>query len=585
MQIKFSKNEMLSLSNMCGQGIWKKGWSIGKLILFFSILIVLTFSCINVYTFFKMLTMKNQYEHLLTEAVPVINDVKDIRTEVWVQNAQARAYMLNWDVRALAAYRSSKGKVADIFDKLAGTLSGDTSAELENMHEEVRTFNRALEKGMEIRDKNGTADTIKYLAVVGDKIDSIETTMDGFITIIAKDIENQTVKTEMEMKQMQTIFIVLTVVICIFAFVQAIWLARRIARPLAIVAAAAGEIANGNLNGTAVSYNRQDEIGNMTGAINLMVKKLRSLIEAVAETAEQLASASDRLSRGADKSVVDSASVAEASAKVMQGTVHQVETVSNTSCVIHSMVSSIEAIDRMATDVNGKSTEAAAKACLGSISVDKATKQMNSINRAVTQAAGLVEKLDISSRQIGDIVSSISAIAAQTNLLALNAAIEAARAGEHGRGFAVVADEVRKLADESNVSARKIAEIIEDIKLESNTLTATMNTGMNEVNTGMEVITDTGKQFLGIIQIIDELNGEISGITTAVKELAASSAVVVSTINEVKNIAKETDGSIKQISASAEQQALTIQEFAAASQELANTAIRLQNVVGNFRLE
>ncbi len=209
---------------------------------------------------------------------------------------------------------------------------------------------------------------------------------------------------------------------------------------------------------------------------------------------------------------------------------------------------------------------------------------MQAINRSVSQSAEVVSKLGESSKQIGEIVDVISGIAGQTNLLALNAAIEAARAGEQGRGFAVVADEVRKLAEQSHEAAQKIAHIVREIQTETTSVVTVMQQGTVDVARGSDVIISTGERFTAIVNLVEHLNSEIQEISAASEQLSASSEEVVKSVDSVKHLAGETAANTQTISAAAEEQSASMEEIAASSQALSSLADELQMVVRRFKI-
>ena len=168
--------------------------------------------------------------------------------------------------------------------------------------------------------------------------------------------------------------------------------------------------------------------------------------------------------------------------------------------------------------------------------------------------------------------------------MALNAAIEAARAGETGRGFAVVADEVRKLAEQSQTAAQKITQIVSYIQRETSTAVQAMNTGLIEVKRGTEVITVSGRQFQNIIELIQNLNGQIINISAGVQQLSASSDAVVISVSGIKSIAVETTAGTENISAATEEQSASVQQIAASSQVMSRMAEDLKAEVSKFKL-
>jgi len=181
-------------------------------------------------------------------------------------------------------------------------------------------------------------------------------------------------------------------------------------------------------------------------------------------------------------------------------------------------------------------------------------------------------------------VDAISAIAGQTNLLALNAAIEAARAGEQGRGFAVVADEVRKLAEQSREATTQIATLISEIQHDTEKAVSAMNDGSREVKLGAEVVNMAGKGFNEIVFLVNEMSGQVQGIATAVQQIDSNSQQVVSSIRAVEKTSQTIAGEIQTVSSSTQQQSASIEEIASSSQSLARMAQDLQIAIQSFRV-
>jgi methyl-accepting chemotaxis protein len=377
---------------------------------------------------------------------------------------------------------------------------------------------------------------------------------------------------------------ILDVVIFFAACMLAFFLSRHISRPLGEVAKAAQSIADGDLRTRAIAYQANDEIADMLKAFTQMTDKLRHLIGQVAKSVEQVSAASEQLTASSDQSAQASGQVAETISQVATGASNQVTAVEQTVAVVREMTAAINHVATNANNVSMKSGETAQAATAGGEAVRRATNQMQTISQCVAESAKVVQALGASSQQIGEIVEVISGIAGQTNLLALNAAIEAARAGEQGRGFAVVADEVRKLAEQSHEAAQKITIIIQEIQADTQSAVTTMEQGTGEVARGTEVIAATGDQFNQIAVMVQSLNHQIQEISAASEELSASSDNVIHSVDSVKAIAAETAGNTQTISAAAEEQSASMQEIASSSQALANMATELNVIIRKFQV-
>lgn len=209
-------------------------------------------------------------------------------------------------------------------------------------------------------------------------------------------------------------------------------------------------------------------------------------------------------------------------------------------------------------------------------------KQMTEIRSAVDNSSIVIKQLDGKSQQIGDIIGVITNIADQTNLLALNAAIEAARAGEHGRGFAVVADEVRKLAEGSRSAANEITVLVKEIQQGTKNAVGSMEQGTKKVNDGTKTIEDTVSVIDSVVQSAREVATMVQEIAAASEQQAASIEEVTSSIEEVSSISEKSAQGTQETSTATEQQAAAMEQLVGSAQGLAKLAIELQEEVSKF---
>jgi methyl-accepting chemotaxis protein len=317
------------------------------------------------------------------------------------------------------------------------------------------------------------------------------------------------------------------------------------------------KISEKNLAVEDVEVTSRDEIGQAETALNSMKNTLHQMVRNIAATAEHLASASEEISAGASQSVE--------TARVQAGQAQQV------AVAMQEMSSTVQHVSEHSQNASNSSAQAATAAKQGGEVVEQTLTTMHSIAESSRTVAARIGELGKSSEEIGKIVAVIDDLADQTNLLALNAAIEAARAGEQGRGFAVVADEVRKLAERTTQATQGIGTMIESIQSETRNAVQAIELGSRDVQIGVEKTTASGMALKEIIAMAQHVGDTIAQIASAATE--QSSATEQVNMN-VAQIASLTQGA----SSAAE-------ETAKACAELSAMALDLQNLVNQFKLD
>ena len=345
----------------------------------------------------------------------------------------------------------------------------------------------------------------------------------------------------------------------------------------------AENIAKGDVRAVDINIQSKDEIGNLANSFTEMNNQLRNLISHINKSAEEVSCASSELSTGAEQTADTIVHVAETIGDVAESSISQSNTINHMVDLVRGMADGIHGIAQNSENIQSVSTKAGNAAVDGGSAIERAIKQMEKIESTVAESSNAVEILGQRSKQIGDIVGTIASIAAQTNLLALNAAIEAARAGEQGRGFAVVADEVRKLAEQSQAATGEIAQIINEIQTDTDRAVNAMNAGTQEVKVGNEVVGVAGTQFMQIADLIKQVDALIKELAGGAESIAKDSTTVLNAVDEVDKSTKSIAADIDSISASTEEQSASMEQISASSQGLARMAEVLKEAIGKFK--
>ena len=343
------------------------------------------------------------------------------------------------------------------------------------------------------------------------------------------------------------------------------------------------EMAKGDLT-HKVELEGNNELTELGDCNNRMVDAVKKLVEKISHGAEQVAASSEELTATSQQAAEAATHVAQTIIEVASGMDKQMNSVDSAKQHVDSAFVDMEAMTKKAEVVRENTEQMAAAADHGAQLMHNAMDKMNGIEQSVANSAQVVRKLGENSKQIGQIVESISAIADQTNLLALNAAIEAARAGEAGRGFSVVAEEVRKLAEQSQTSAEEIKNRIAVIQGDTEEAVVAMEAGTNEVALGTQAIREVGEQFKDITGRVASIKSEMEEINGAVQTVSKGMRGIIEAMDVIDSVSRSTSEETQTISAAAEEQSASSEEIASASHSLADLAMDLQTSTGAFRI-
>jgi methyl-accepting chemotaxis protein len=347
---------------------------------------------------------------------------------------------------------------------------------------------------------------------------------------------------------------VLTALALVIGLLASVVISRQITAPLALTVDLARRIAKGDLTVQARSA-RKDELGDLQNAMQEMAQNLNTLVQGIGNGVTQISTSAEKLSAMSEQT--------SAGVRQQKSEVDQVAT------AMHEMASTVQEVARNTTDASAAATLADQQARHGSTVVKQATVQISELAMAIEELGGAMNVLTQDSEQIGKVIDVIKAVAEQTNLLALNAAIEAARAGEQGRGFAVVADEVRSLAQRTQDSTKEIEALI-----------VTLQQGTQAAAT---LMTSSRERTLDTVVLAQKAELAITEINQSIGTIQEMSLQISAAAEQQSAVADEINRSIVSVRDVADQSAVASEESAAATIELASLGQDLQRMTAHFR--
>jgi methyl-accepting chemotaxis protein len=372
-----------------------------------------------------------------------------------------------------------------------------------------------------------------------------------------------------------------------FAVLGTVLYVSGLSRNLRLLATTASKITKGDLS-SSVTFDTPsdypDEVDALAQSINTMVGNLRELVSHLQKTARNVAESANALSGAAEGVSTSAAGVSKSIELIARGAELQNELVNKANQVINDLSAGIERTVQAAQDAARAAAETHTAARTGTEVANLAVEKLQEVFRRVEQASTRVFAFGEKSQAIGKIVEVITKISQQTNLLALNAAIEAARAGEHGRGFAVVADEVRKLAESSGKSAEQITVLVSDIAKESESAVIGMRDGTRELYTSREDLASIIHSLEGIVESALRGAEKAEQIARTSQGQLTGSQEMVKAITNISDVAKQNQQATLEVRGMTADQSRSMEQMASSALEMSNLSLELERVVSRFKL-
>lgn len=552
-----------------------------KILVAFFIVIIVT-ACFSGYTFINTNSSTANIDEIIDIDLKLLLANEQLSNSINVRVAAARGYLGGGDQKFKDTFLEAKANARENLD-LLNELSAETP-------ERKEVVDKALAWQLEVEEKvfaeydRGNVDlaTQNLLA-----IDSVaEEVSQGYEVLADKreaDIEENGQKLVNNMKVVKIIGLIFSAIVTIISIIIALVTARSISRPIQKVINLVTEMSDGDISQEPIDVHSDDEIGTLIKSVNTMKDKLHLILSSINTVSEQVASSSEELAQSSEEVKTGASQIALTMQELADGTETQASNASDLAIVMERFVQNVNTASNEGEELQTHSMHVQQLTTAGQNLMNASTEQMHSIDLIVQEAVSKVEGLGKQSQEITKLVAVIEQIADQTNLLALNAAIEAARAGDAGKGFAVVADEVRKLAEQVAFSVSDISTIVSRIQMETNSVTASLQSGYEEVKKGTSQISYTGETFGSISDAVNNMFQNIQTISTSLQGISETTANINHAIDDIAAISEESAAGVEETTATIEETASTMEAISISSEQLANMAEQLNGQVRQFK--
>ncbi len=554
-----------------------------KLLSAFAIIVAFV-AAYSIYSFNTNTTMASESKTIAEKDLLLLMANKELATSINIRTAAVANYLLTGDpihIETFNQYIEVAEQQVVILNELTSKEDADA---LNKLADRARTWREQVQNGVfAVYDKDpekAMANAEKTVTLGAEVSESYQ----NLATISSQNIINRSIKMMNQAKSAKIIGLTVGLIVIIAAIIVGIVTANIITKPIRMVVTYMQNLANGDLRQEPLAINSQDELRTLVDATNTMNNQLRGTLTVISDVAETVAANSEEIAQSSNEVRSGAEQVARTMQELAEGAEQQASSATDLAQIMDNFSSTVGIATQEGEELMAHSQSVRDLTLTGQRYMNDSTQQMNDIDDIVQIAVQKVEGLNEQSKEISELVLVIDSIADQTNLLALNAAIEAARAGEQGKGFAVVADEVRKLAEQVSLSVTDISSIVTRIQDETADVTKSLQAGYAEVKKGTAQITETDATFRQISEEVNGMSTNIQTITTNLEGISNTTSQINRAIDDIAAISQQAAAGVEETSATVQETASTLEEVARGTDQLATRAEELNHQVNYFKL-
>ncbi|WP_171050741.1 methyl-accepting chemotaxis protein [Bacillus sp. BHET2] len=560
----------------------------GKVVLSFGLLTIVLLVLAST-SYFNMMKLEKEINTLITYDMQVDTKVKDLSKVLNEIELGEQGFVITGATGFLAPYQNGKGEVEGHLEDLNKLLKGDQEQldKLDKIEAQYGFWIQFVDRVIDTRKDKGLeqAATLVESGTGKKYLDGIRSYVEMIVVDQQKDLNNRIDSLTQQVYMSKLVTIGLSAFAVLLAIFFGIILSHTIKTNTKKISRSILEIANAGGDLTKrIHVKSKDELADLASDTNQLIAGIAILVKQVSEMAENVSASSQQLLASAEETSRTITSIAETSSEIAAGSDQTTHRMSSSLEKMNSLEEAARFLFHQAELVRQTARDMRVVAEKGGNTVQASSQKMMNIEETMSNTSETVEALGHRSSQITTIIGTITDIAEQTNLLALNAAIEAARAGEHGRGFAVVADEVRKLAEQSRQAAKGVTEIVHSIQEEVNIIIKQNSDGVKEVIAGVEITNETNSSLEDILNQTTKTTVVVDEMVDHIQETLNLSQEVATSFAHVNEIAEATASNTETTAAASEEGSAAMEQVTASASELSQQAEKLKELISSFKI-